>query len=320
MYGRSLAHRRRRPRAVALRSDLPVDSWLPRGRGRAARGRLVGCGRRLAVGIGESCTRARRARGLGRQLADRSEARARERGVRRIHQFVLGGDPAATRLFLDRGYREVRRFYEMAIDLDREPPPPSGSRRARARDAAARGARSFFEALDEAFQDHWGTPFSAVRAVVGAASLRPRASICALVPRSETAARSRRPRATRRTERRRRTSALSGPPSWRGRGLGRALLLHAFREFHAAESLAARSGSTRRARRARRKLYESVGMTRRAVRTSSTKGRSAEHLRAKCPDVPDADAVAVEPGYECHACGRTFARLVRVPRAWGGRR
>jgi arginase family enzyme len=41
-------------------------------------------------------------------------------------------------------------------------------------------------------------------------------------------------------------------------------------------------------------------------------------LRARCPDCRTLTAVAVDNGYECHSCGRTFsAGLVRVPRAWG---
>ena len=41
-------------------------------------------------------------------------------------------------------------------------------------------------------------------------------------------------------------------------------------------------------------------------------------LRARCPDCRTLTAVAVDDGYECHACGRSFAAgLVRVPRAWG---
>jgi len=41
-------------------------------------------------------------------------------------------------------------------------------------------------------------------------------------------------------------------------------------------------------------------------------------LRARCPDCRTFTAVAVDEGYECHSCGRTFAAgLVRVPRAWG---
>lgn len=41
-------------------------------------------------------------------------------------------------------------------------------------------------------------------------------------------------------------------------------------------------------------------------------------LRAICPACRAHTAVAVDEGYECHSCGRTFrAALVRVPRAWG---
>ncbi len=41
-------------------------------------------------------------------------------------------------------------------------------------------------------------------------------------------------------------------------------------------------------------------------------------LRGKCPFCKTYTAVAMGPGYECHACGREFgAGLVRVPRAWG---
>jgi arginase family enzyme len=41
-------------------------------------------------------------------------------------------------------------------------------------------------------------------------------------------------------------------------------------------------------------------------------------LRARCPDCRTLTAVAVDDGYECHSCGRSFTvGLVRVPRAWG---
>jgi arginase family enzyme len=41
-------------------------------------------------------------------------------------------------------------------------------------------------------------------------------------------------------------------------------------------------------------------------------------LRARCPDCNTYTAVALGPGYECHACGREFsAGLLRVPQAWG---
>ncbi len=41
-------------------------------------------------------------------------------------------------------------------------------------------------------------------------------------------------------------------------------------------------------------------------------------LRARCPHCRTLTAVALDGGYECHACGREYAAwLVRVPRAWG---
>ena len=41
-------------------------------------------------------------------------------------------------------------------------------------------------------------------------------------------------------------------------------------------------------------------------------------LRARCPTCRTLTAVAIDAGYECHRCGRSFgAGLVRVPRAWG---
>jgi arginase family enzyme len=41
-------------------------------------------------------------------------------------------------------------------------------------------------------------------------------------------------------------------------------------------------------------------------------------LRARCPACRTLTSVAIDDGYECHSCGRSFdAGLVRVPRAWG---
>jgi arginase family enzyme len=41
-------------------------------------------------------------------------------------------------------------------------------------------------------------------------------------------------------------------------------------------------------------------------------------LRARCPDCRTLTAVAIDDGYECHSCGRSFgAGLVRVAQAWG---
>ena len=63
-------------------------------------------------------------RGIGAELVDRSEAALRTREIARIHQFTIGGDSAAAALLTARGYRDVRHFYEMAIQLDDAPAVP----------------------------------------------------------------------------------------------------------------------------------------------------------------------------------------------------
>ena len=66
-------------------------------------------------------------RGLGGQLIDLVEARLGDEGVERLHSWTVAGDAAADELLRGRGYREVRRFWEMAIELDEEPPEaPAG--------------------------------------------------------------------------------------------------------------------------------------------------------------------------------------------------
>src|SRR5262249_20693479 len=56
-------------------------------------------------------------RGLGTEIVERGEAFARAEGVQKILTGAAEPDAAARALFESRGYREVRRFYEMAIEL-----------------------------------------------------------------------------------------------------------------------------------------------------------------------------------------------------------
>lgn len=104
-----------------------------------------------------------RGRGLGTDIVERGEAFARAEDVQKIHVGAAEPDAAARALFESRGYREVRRFYEMAIELTEEPAPavvPSGLVVDELREDEY---EAFWGALNEAFAEHWEwhpTPFA----------------------------------------------------------------------------------------------------------------------------------------------------------------
>jgi ribosomal protein S18 acetylase RimI-like enzyme len=94
-------------------------------------------------------------RALGAEILERGEAFARAEGVEKIRAAAPEPDAAARELFESNGYREVRRFYEMAIELTEEPPEPElpvGLVVGELRDDEY---RAFYDALNEAFAEHW---------------------------------------------------------------------------------------------------------------------------------------------------------------------
>ena len=143
------------------RTDLERHSWLFEEDGTAvAAGWFFPYGRKAA--FGGIVAQGSKGSGLGASIVERAEAAAGDHGLERMHTWVLPEDSAAVALFRRRGYEEVRRFFEMAIDLDA---PPSASALSaglvvdRFREA---DARAFHGATLEAFEDHWEwhpTPF-----------------------------------------------------------------------------------------------------------------------------------------------------------------
>jgi mycothiol synthase len=95
-------------------------------------------------------------RGIGRLLATAFEREAATRGARRIQNGVYEVDAAACSLLESIGYRAVRVFREMRIELAAPPPMPTWpeSLRVTAFDPE-RDARAFHAAQQEAFADHW---------------------------------------------------------------------------------------------------------------------------------------------------------------------
>lgn len=171
-------------------------------------------------------------RGLGTSLVERAETRARALALRTIRQGALAADDRARAFFEARGYAEVRRFWEMAIEL-REPPPvprlPDGMRieTFRKEDAPA-----FHAAATEAFAEEWGfvgLPFDEWwRFRSQAEDFDP--TLWFLVRDGDRVA------AVCRCDANRRGGGFVGMlgvrKPWRKRGLGLALLQHAFGEFY----------------------------------------------------------------------------------------
>jgi mycothiol synthase len=173
-----------------------------------------------------------RGRGLGAWLLERGEGRGREKQLPKAHTWALAPDAAARKLFELRGFREVRRYYRMLIELDGVPPEPDWPEGVRVDTFTLDDARDFYDALNEAFAEEWNwvpLPFDLwLERRVHAPEVDH--SLWFIVRDGREIA-----------------AVLRGDPNrfdagwvgaigvrklWRKRGLGLSLLRHAFREFH----------------------------------------------------------------------------------------
>jgi GNAT superfamily N-acetyltransferase len=95
-------------------------------------------------------------RGIGTELVAALEATVASRGARRIQNGVAEPDEAGHRLLAALGYRPVRVFRELRIDLDAAPEPPEWPDGLVAGEFEAdRDDTAFHAAQQEAFADHW---------------------------------------------------------------------------------------------------------------------------------------------------------------------
>jgi GNAT superfamily N-acetyltransferase len=241
-------------------SDLPNDTWLfEEDDGLVAMGwveKYKETGE--AIGI---VHREKRGRGLGSELVDRSEERLRALGVGRIHAVTLAPDVAAEPLLTGRGYREVRRFWEMTIELGDDPPPePQVPEGFRMEPFSTELAAEFHGALEEAFADHWEfqpTPFDNWwERQVAKPDHDP--SLWFLIRTADDVV-----AATRNDPERSGggwIGAIGVRSDWRRRGLAKALLLRSFGEFHRRGERRVGLGLDSENTTGATKLYESVGM------------------------------------------------------------
>jgi mycothiol synthase len=194
-------------------------------------------------------------RGLGAQLLELTEAQLLADGAGRTHSWSVAGDDRAHDLFRGCGYREVRRFWEMAIDFEGDIPEPA----VRVEPFGDGDAEDFHATLEASFTDHWEhepEPFDEWWT-----RQRKRAnfdpSLWFVIREGDEIA------GVARCEARPSTGwvgALGVRSEWRGRGYGRGLLQHSFREFRRRGLTGAGLGVDAANATGATYLYESVGM------------------------------------------------------------
>jgi mycothiol synthase len=211
-------------------TDLAGNSWVVESESLAAYGVVVPHGESADVDgfVHPSQTGC----GLGSWLLRQGEERTRELGYAKVLTWCLGPDADARALFERSGFREARRFYRMVVEHDREPPAAKWPEGFRVSTFEPGDARAFHGALDEAFAEEWNfvsTPFEqwvANRIEVPEFDptlwfiVREGDEIAAVLrgqPELGGAGW---------------VGALAVRPQWRKRGLGLALLHHAFGEFY----------------------------------------------------------------------------------------
>jgi len=213
----------------------------------------------IGAGVGVVALGAK-GRGLGGTIADRVEACGRAHEVKLLHTFVLPEDAAARALFGARGFREVRRFYEMAIELT-GPPPPSVVPDGLVLDAFREDdAVAFHSATGDAFSENWDfrtMPFEEWWQMRRGHDADERGPLWFVVRDGDELA------ATIRTEARSAggfIATLGVRRPWRGRGLARALLHRSFDEFWRRGLTRVTLGVDSENPTGATHLYESVGM------------------------------------------------------------
>lgn len=197
--------------------------------------------------------------GLGSALVEWHEQETRDRGYPLAHASTLGADDAGRELFAGRGFVLIRHFYRMAIDLE-EPPPPAVWPEGFELSVMGPGdEQAIRDVIEDAFRDHWGhEPHDLDHWRQHTFAQDWWDSSLVYLVRHEGEVVAGEINAVRFGIGW--ISSLGTRRAWRGRGLGRALLLHAFAELHRRGQtrigLAVDAGNETGATH----LYESVGM------------------------------------------------------------
>jgi len=195
------------------------------------------------------------------RIVEFGEARSRERRTAKAHTVALFEDAAAAALLRDRGYEQVRLFYEMAIELGGPPAAPVLPDGLFLDEFHESDARTFHAALEEAFQDHWewhGTPFDEWWERRCGEDADAHGPLWFVVRDGDEIAAGVRNEADRNGGGY--VGLLGVRREWRGLGLGRALLLRTFAEFWSRGVNRITLGVDAESPTRATKLYENVGM------------------------------------------------------------
>jgi mycothiol synthase len=231
-----------------------TNTWLCEEDGKLVAGAFAQVEESRGNSAGAVSPRAR-GRGLGTRLLKLVEERVTEEGAERVHSWTVAADERASELLRRRGYRDVRRFWDMGIELEDELAEPTVA----IETFREEDARAFHAANEEAFEDHWEAYPEAFETWWTRQQARTNydPSLWFLIRDGDEVA------AIARNELRASggyVGSLGVRRGWRGRGFGRALLLHSFREFRRRGMRRATLGVDAANPTGATHLYESVGM------------------------------------------------------------
>jgi mycothiol synthase len=198
--------------------------------------------------------------GLSTELLERTERCVRDAGGKTLKAGMLAGNDRARTLLEARGFREVRRFYRMQIDFDDEPPDAAPVEGITIATFRREDARVFHATLNEAFADDWGfhpLSFDEWRAH-RLEQPETDTSLWFLAWAGSDVAGVIRCDGTKFGGGF--VGALGVRKAWRGRGIGMALLRHAFAEFHRRGASHVSLGVDSENPSGATRLYERAGM------------------------------------------------------------
>jgi mycothiol synthase len=199
-------------------------------------------------------------RGLAAALLAETEQCARDAGLQKLKVGAFSENEGARALFDRHGFREARHYYGMRIDFDRPPSAPAWPPGLEVSTFRPDDARAFHQALGESFEDEWGFHQPSFEEWKRERLDAPETdtSLWFVVREDDEVV------AVARCDPKREgggwVAALGVRKPWRKRGIGLALLKHAFVEFHRrGESHVGLGVDTQNPSGATR-LYERAGM------------------------------------------------------------